>query len=119
MTATRQLALLTAALIVFGIVCELFWSPLRPGGSWLVIKGLPLVVLLPGLWNNRLRPVQWLSLIVLLYVAEGCVRGMSDAPALRIYGWLGAALSTLVFLFALFLAKHLKAKKRSETAKTN
>jgi uncharacterized membrane protein len=111
MTASRQLALLTGALIAFGIACEMYFSPLRPGGSWLVLKGLPIIILLPGLWQNRLRSVQWLSLIVLLYVAEGCVRGMSDAPDLRIYGWVGAALSTLVFLFALFLAKHLKTKK--------
>jgi uncharacterized membrane protein len=115
MTASRQLAVLTAVLIAFGIACEVYFSPLRPGGSWLVLKGLPIIILLPGLWQNRLRSVQWLSLIVLLYVAEGCVRGMSDAPALRLYGWIGAALSTFVFLFALFLAKHLKAKKTSST----
>ncbi len=101
----RALCASVVALICLGVACEMYFAPLRPGGSWLVLKILPLVVLVPGLWVGRLKSQQWLSLIILIYVAEGFVRGMSDAPAVRVWGWLGAGLSTSVFLYCLFVIK--------------
>ena len=39
---TRQLAVASLlALIVLVLGWELFWAPLRPGGSWLALKALP------------------------------------------------------------------------------
>ena len=101
-----------AALVLLGVGWELWWAPLRPGGSWLVIKVLPLLAAAPGLWRGRpfaARPypggrrgaiytAQWLSLLVWFYLCEGVVRGLSDpGRASRGLGWIEALLSLLLF----------------------
>ena len=65
-------------LIVLGLLWELWLAPLRPGGSWLVIKVLPLVWPLSGLLRNRMYTYRAVSLLVWLYFTEGVVRAASD-----------------------------------------
>ncbi len=63
--------LATAAFIDLFILCicwEWFISPLRPGGSWLILKGIPLLFAIPGLWKGKVYTMQWASMIILLYV---------------------------------------------------
>ena len=67
------------ALIALAFAWERWLAPLRPGGSALVFKALPLVFALPGVLRRRLYTLQWASMLVLLYFTEGIVRGMSDA----------------------------------------
>ena len=66
-------------LIVLGLAWELWLAPLRPGGSWWVIKILPLLPALPGLLRNRMYTYRWLSLLVWLYFTEGVVRATSES----------------------------------------
>jgi uncharacterized membrane protein len=74
---TRSLALLLLlALIALCLAWELALAP--TGRGTLAIKALPLFFALPGLWNYRLYTFRWLSLLVWLYAAEGCVRGYGD-----------------------------------------
>jgi uncharacterized membrane protein len=62
---------------------ELWWAPVRPGGSWLALKALPLCIPLAGLLKNRMYTYRWLSLLVWVYFTEGVVRASSDrAPSL-------------------------------------
>jgi len=65
-------------LIVLGLLWELWLAPLRPGGSWLVIKVLPLAWPLSGLLRNRMYTYRAVSLLVWLYFTEGVVRAASD-----------------------------------------
>ena len=65
-------------LIVLGLAWELWLSPLRPGGSLLALKVLPLVIPLAGLLKNRMYTYRWVSLMVWLYFTEGVVRAWSD-----------------------------------------
>lgn len=65
-------------LIALGLAWELWLAPLRPGGSWLVVKVLPLCLPLGGLLRNRMYTYRWVSLVVWLYFAEGVVRAYSD-----------------------------------------
>ena len=53
-------------------------TPLRPGGSLLALKVLPLVIPLAGLWKNRMYTYRWVSLMIWLYFTEGVVRAWSD-----------------------------------------
>ncbi len=108
----RYLLVPTLALIMFGLVCEIWLAPLYPQsrGSFLVLKVVPLCLLLPGLWKGKFRSLQWLSLIILVYVAEGSVRGMSDTPSLRYLGWIGVGLSTLIFAMTMQIASWVKKK---------
>ncbi|QWD77216.1 DUF2069 domain-containing protein [Polynucleobacter sp. MWH-Svant-W18] len=69
--------LATAAFIDLFILCvcwEWFISPLRPGGSWLILKGIPLLFAIPGIWKGRVYTMQWASMLILLYITEGLVR---------------------------------------------
>lgn len=80
---SRQLAVASlVALIALCLAWELWLAPLRPGGSWLVLKVLPLTIPLAGLLKNRMYTYRWLSLLVWLYAAEGAVRMTSDPNAL-------------------------------------
>jgi hypothetical protein len=66
-------------LIVLSLAWELWLAPLRPGGSWLAIKALPLCIPLAGLLKNRMYTYRWVSLVVWLYFAEGVIRLQGDA----------------------------------------
>lgn len=68
-------------LIALGLAWELWLAPLRPGGSWLALKVLPLCVPLAGLLKNRMYTYRWVSLMVWLYFTEGVVRATSDRGA--------------------------------------
>lgn len=91
-------ATLVAALAALCVAWELWLAPLRPGGSTLVLKAVPLALALPALWRGRVRAYQWWSMLILLYACEGLVRGLSDANATsRMLGWIEAGLATAAY----------------------
>jgi uncharacterized membrane protein len=69
------------ALIFLGVAWELFLAPIRPGGSWLVLKVAPLMAALPGVLRGRRYTFQWATLLIWLYAAEGATRAYTDAGA--------------------------------------
>jgi uncharacterized membrane protein len=92
-------------LILASLAWELWLAPLRPGGSWLVLKTLPLLLPLRGILNGRRYTFQWASMLILAYFAEGVVRAATDGGPGR---WLAAvevALSVTFFLCAIFYAR--------------
>lgn len=97
------------ALVVLGIVWELWLAPIRPGGSMLVLKVLPLALALPGLLAGRLRAFKWWSMLVLLYLAEGLVRATSDRGPSVPLAMIEAALSAIAFIAIL---AHVRAAQR-------
>ncbi len=73
------------ALVILGLAWELFLAPLKPGGSWLVLKVLPLLAPLRGVLHARRYTFQWSTLLIWLYAAEGSVRAFSDpGPSARL-----------------------------------
>jgi uncharacterized membrane protein len=99
-------------LIVLGLAWELWLAPLRPGGSWLVIKVLPLCFPLAGLLRRRMYTYRWVSLMVWIYFTEGVVRAYSDRG-------LSAQLAMIevVLCLALFAACALHVRVRLRKAK--
>lgn len=88
------------ALIFLCLAWELRLAPLRPGGSWMALKALPLLLPLLGVLNGRRYTYQWASMLILAYFAEGVVRAASDsgtaaalalAEALLALGFFGSA----------------------------
>jgi uncharacterized membrane protein len=67
------------ALIFLCVAWELFLAPVRPGGSWLALKAVPLLVPLFGVLHGKRYTFQWTTLLIWLYFAEGIVRAYSDA----------------------------------------
>ncbi len=110
--ATRWLAVGSLlGLIVLGLAWELFLAPLRPGGSWLVLKVLPLCIPLAGLLKNRMYTYRWVSLLVWLYFTEGAVRAWSDRPPGTYLG-----LVEVLFCLTLFTACALHVRLRLKNA---
>lgn len=102
-TANASLILLIALCVAW----ELFLAPLRPGGSWIVLKALPLLVPLPGILRARRFTCQWASMLSMAYFAEGVVRAMSDPPPIRYFAIAEIVLATSLFLSLIFLAREL------------
>ncbi|VVE62895.1 membrane protein [Pandoraea anapnoica] len=102
------------ALIALSVTWELWLAPLRPGGSWLVLKALLLLLPLRGVLRGNLYTLQWSSMFILLFLAEGVVRGMSDTGPSATLGWIETVLS-LVFFFATVL--YLRPFKRAAKAR--
>ena len=65
-------------LIVLCLAWEIWLAPLRPGGSWLMLKVVPLLVPLFGILRGERYTYQWASMFVLFYFTEGVVRAWSD-----------------------------------------
>jgi len=105
----------TAAFVDLFVLCvswEWFLSPLRPGGSWLILKGIPLLFAIPGLWKGKVYTMQWASMLILLYITEGLVRILETGANF----WLAAletALATLAFVCLLIFLKPIKARAKA------
>lgn len=111
---TRQLAVASLlGLIVLGLAWELWLAPVRPGGSLLALKVLPLCIPLAGLLKNRLYTYRWVSLVVWLYFIEGVVRAWSDRAPSRWFALAEVALCLLLFVAS---ALHVRMRFRARAA---
>ena len=106
-------ALLLIALIVLNLGWELWWAPLRPGGSWWALKVLPLCLPLAGLLKNRMYTYRWLSLMIWLYFIEGSVRATSDHGLSMILASLSTVLCVLLFVA---VTAHIRLRLKSAAA---
>ncbi|MFW5329077.1 DUF2069 domain-containing protein [Hydrogenophaga sp. ZJX-1] len=97
-------------LIVLCLAWELWLAPLRPGGSWLVLKVLPLTLPLAGLLKNRMYTYRWLSLLVWIYFAEGAVRATSDSGLSAALAGIEVLLCVLLFVAC---ALHVRIRQRA------
>jgi uncharacterized membrane protein len=85
------------ALLLLELLWELWLAPLRPGGSWLALKALPLMLLWPGLARGARRPRQWLALLLPLYLAEAIVRAVSESGRHALVAWTATVLAAIAF----------------------
>lgn len=93
------------ALIFLCLAWELWLAPLRPGGSWLVLKVAPLLAPLFGTLRARRYTHQWSSLLALAYVAEGLVRATSDTGFSVQLATAEIVIATIWFLSCMFYAR--------------
>lgn len=105
------------ALIILGTLWELWLAPLRPGGSWLVLKVVPLLLPLRGILKQDLYTMQWSSMLILLYFIEGIVRATSvtgiDHDLTSLLAWIEVGLVTVFFFSSiLYLRPYKQAAKR-------
>lgn len=109
--------LASASLVGLLFLClawELWLAPLRPGGSMLALKALPLLLPLFGILRGTRYTHQWTSLLALAYVTEGLVRAASDRG-------MNQALATVETILAILLFSgclgHARATAPSRTIK--
>lgn len=105
------------SLIALALVWEIWVAPLRPGGSWLALKALPLALALRGLLRADAYTMQWALMLSLAYVLEGAVRAFEAAPV-NLLAAIELALATLFFVAAIVYLRPLKqaAKARGKAA---
>ena len=93
------------ALIMLCLAWETILAPLKPGGSLLMLKAVPLLLPLFGILKGRRYTYQWSSLFILFYFTEGVVRAWADAGLSAKLALLEVALTLLFFICAIFYAK--------------
>ena len=101
-------------LILLGLAWELWLAPLRPGGTLLALKVLPLCFPLTGLLKNRMYTYRWLSLLIWLYFTEGVVRAWGDTSPSDYF-----AMAEVFLCLVLFVACALHVRLRLKHAKEN
>ena len=102
-------------LIVLGLAWELWLAPIRPGGSLLALKVLPLCLPLAGILKNRMYTYRWMSLLVWVYFTEGATRAWSDRAPGNYLALIEVLLCLLLFA-ACALHVRLRLKNTTLTA---
>ena len=97
------------ALITLCLVWELWLAPLRPGGSLIALKALPLALPLAGILSGRRYTYQWASMLILAYFAEGVVRAWSERGAAQALAGAEIVLSLAFFVAAVAYARLTRA----------
>jgi uncharacterized membrane protein len=93
------------ALIALCLAWELWLAPLRPGGSWLVLKALPLLLPLRGILRGRRYTYQWASMMILAYFAEGAVRAFGDGGRSSALAMTELVLTLVFFISSIVYAR--------------
>jgi uncharacterized membrane protein len=121
-TATRYQLITSASLIALIFLClawEGWLAPLRPGGSWLILKAAFLLLPLFGVLRGKRYTYKWLSLFIQFYLLEGLTRATSDAGLSQLLAIGETALAGVVFFSAILyiratrLAPEKKAAQQS------
>ena len=111
MAKAAQAAAIVAllALILLCLTWELWLAPLRPGGSWLALKALPLALPLTGVLSGTRYTYQWSSMLILAYLAEGATRGWTDTGVSQTLAMAEVLLSLVFFAAAVSYARATRA----------
>jgi uncharacterized membrane protein len=106
-----QIAALAAlgGLILLCLAWELWLAPLRPGGSLLALKALPLALPLAGILKGKRYTYQWSSMLILAYFAEGATRAWSDRGVSQYLAMAETALSLVFFAAVVSYARRTRA----------
>ncbi len=117
MTIRSYQTLASLSLIALIFLClgwELFWAPIRPGGSWLVLKAVFLLAPLFGILRGKRYTYKWVSLFVQFYLLEGLVRATSEHGLSQ---WLAIAETVLAFTLFVAVILFLRATRAPQTNK--
>lgn len=105
------------ALIFVCLAWEGWIAPLKPEGSMLILKALPLLLPLPGILHGKRYTYQWSCMFILLYFTEGVVRAWADEDASAQLAAIEMLLSLAFFTCAIFYAR-LTGGPRESKAKS-
>ena len=102
-------------LLFLCLAWELWLAPLRPGGSMLALKALPLLLPLFGILRGKRYTHQWTSMLALAYLTEGLVRAVSDQGVSQVLSMVETILAMLLFAGCL---GHARMTAPSRTVKS-
>ena len=93
------------ALILLCVAWESVLAPLKPQGSLLILKAVPLLIPLFGILKGRRYTYQWAGMFVLIYFTEGVVRAWSDVGLSARLALLEVFLCLIFFICAIYYAR--------------
>ncbi len=105
----RIAAATLVALLLLCLAWELWLAPLRPGGSLLALKALPLALPLSGILKGKRYTYQWSSMLILAYFAEGVTRAWAEHGPARFLACFEVLLSVAFFAAAVSYARRTRA----------
>ena len=117
MTARSYQFIASASLIALIFLClgwELWWAPLRPGGSWLILKAVFLLAPLFGILRGKRYTYKWMSLFIQFYLLEGLTRATSDSGLAQKLAIAETLLATVVFAATIL---YIRATRPTEEKK--
>jgi len=86
------------ALLGIELLWELWLAPIRPGGSWLALKAVPLAFVLAALVRRTPHAHTVTALVLLPYFIEGVVRAASEHGRPAWIAGCAALLATIAFV---------------------
>ena len=119
MNAQRYQIIASTSLILLIALClawEGWLAPLKPGGSWMILKGAFLLFPLFGILRGKRYTYKWLSLFIQLYLMEGATRATSETGLSQ---WLAAGetlLSVVLFASVVLYIRATRAPASKEKA---
>jgi len=93
------------ALIFLCLAWEGWLAPLKPAGSQLVLKAVPLLLPLFGILKGKRYTYQWASMFILFYFTEGCVRAWADTGLSAQLAYIEILLSVIFFTYTVLYAR--------------
>ena len=119
MTASRYQFIASTSLIALIFLClgwELWWAPLKPGGSWLVLKAVFLLAPLFGILRGKRYTYKWLSLFIQFYVLEGLTRATSDYGLSQLLAIGESILAIIIFVSVILYVRATRCPPEEKAA---
>jgi uncharacterized membrane protein len=104
------------ALIFLCLAWEGWLAPLKPGGSWMVLKGAFLLVPLFGILRGKRYTYKWLSLFIQFYLMEGLLRATSDHGLIQQLAIGETILATTLFILTILFVRATRGPKEEKAA---
>jgi uncharacterized membrane protein len=104
------------ALIFLCLAWEGWLAPLRPGGSWMVLKGALLLVPLLGILRGKRYTYKWLSLFIQFYLMEGLLRATSDHGLIQQLAIVETVLAALLFVLTILYVRATRVQPKEKAA---
>ena len=119
MNAQRYQTAASLSLILLIALClawEGWLAPLRPGGSWMILKGAVLLLPLFGILRGKRYTYKWLSLFIQFYLLEGLLRATSDNGLSQRLAVGETLLATVLFTTAVLYIRATRSTAPKEKA---
>ena len=98
------------ALIMLCLAWEAWLAPLKPQGSMLILKALPLLLPLFGILKGKRYTYQWASMFILIYLTEGAVRAWADQGVSARLAQIEVILTIIFFICTIFYERLTRTK---------
>ena len=111
MTASRYQFIASTSLIALIFLClawEAWLAPLKPGGSWLILKAVFLLAPLFGILRGKRYTYKWVSLFIQFYLLEGLTRSTSEHGLSQ---WLAAGETVLALILFTSTILYIRATR--------